>query len=160
MVSRISKKLATVWLPAIALVVTTFPVFADSHMKGGAAEPEPDAQIEIKQWKVGFILGGGGGEGTLIYQGKSYPLKIDGLRVGALAGIAKTDLTGSVFNLTKLEDIEGTYTAGEAAIAIAGGGKAWALKNSKGVVLKLSGKQLGIEVALDVAGMSVKLEDT
>ena len=57
------------------------------------------------------------------------------------------------------EDIEGTYTAGEAAIAIAGGGKAWALKNAKGVVLKLSGKQMGIEIALDVGGMSVKLKD-
>lgn len=155
MIGRISKKLVTLWVPAIALVFVTFPAFADSHTKD-----QPVAKIEIKQWKVGFIAGGGWGGGDLKYQGKSYPLKINGLRVGAVAGIAKTDLVGDVYNLTNPEDIEGTYTAAEAAIAVAGGGKAWALKNSKGVVLKLSGKQLGIEVALDVAGMSVKLEGT
>ena len=159
MIGRVAKKLVTLWLPAMALVVLTFPVFADSHMKGEAAEDEPVAKIEIKQWKVGFIAGGGWGSGELKYQDKSYPLKINGLRVGALVGIAKTDLVGDVYHLTKPEDIEGIYTAGEAAIAIAGGGKVWALKNSKGVVLKLSGKQMGIEIALDVAGMSVKLKD-
>ena len=154
METKIWKKLAIFWLPAIALAVLAFPVFAGSHTK----KAEPVATIEIKQWKVGFIAGGGWGGGELKYKGKAYPLKIKGLRVGAVAGVAKTDLIGDVYHLTKPEDIEGTYTAGEAAIAIAGGGKVWALKNSKGVVLKLSGKQLGIEVALDVAGMSVELE--
>ncbi len=154
----IFSKLVTLWVPAIALVLFAFPALAGSHMEEEAAEEEPVAKIEIRQWKVGFIAGGGWGNGALIYQDKIYPLKIKGLRVGALAGVAKTDLIGDVYHLTQPEDIEGTYTAGEAAIAVAGGGKAWALKNSKGVVLKVSGKQLGIEVALDLAGMSVKLE--
>ena len=158
MKSRISSKLVTLWVPAIALVLFAFPALAGSHMQEEAAEDKPVGKIEIRQWKVGFIAGGGWGGGALIYQDKTYPLKIKGLRVGAVAGIAKTDLVGDVFHLTKPEDIEGTYTAGEAAIAVAGGGKAWALKNSKGVVLKISGKQLGIEIALDVAGMSIELE--
>ncbi len=154
MIGRMSEKLATLWVPAIALVVLTFPAFAGSHM-----EEEPVAKIEIKQWKVGFIAGGGWGGGDLKYQGKSYSLKIKGLRVGAVAGVAKTDLLGDVYHLNKPEDIEGTYTAAEAAIAVAGGGKVWALKNAKGVVLKIEGKQMGIEVALDIAGMSVELKD-
>ena len=154
MIGTMLKKLVTLWLPAIALVALTFPAFAGSHMK-----EEPVAKLEIKQWKVGFIAGGGWGGGKLKYQGESYPLKIKGLRVGAVAGVAKTDLLGDVYHLTKPEDIEGTYTAGEAAIAVAGGGKVWVLKNAKGVVLKIEGKQMGIEVALDVAGMSVELKD-
>ncbi len=155
MIGRMSMKLARFWLPAIALAVLAFPVFAGSHMKD-----EPVGKIEIKQWKVGFILGGGWGSAELKFQGKTYPLKINGLRVGAVAGVAKTDLVGDVYHLNEPGDIEGTYTAGEAAIAVAGGGKAWALKNAKGVVLKVSGKQMGIEIALDVGGMSVKLENS
>ena len=111
MIGRMTKNLVTLWLPAMALVVLMFPVFADSHIKN-----EPVAKIEIKQWKVGFIIGGGGGSGALTYQGKSYPLKIEGLRIGAVVGVAKADLRGDVYHLTKPEDIEGTYTAAPAAV--------------------------------------------
>ena len=158
MIGRMSKRLVTIWLPAIALVFLTAPAFAAGHMEE-AAEPEPDAQIKLKQWKVGFILGGGGGKGKLLYQGKEHRLKINGLRVGAVVGVARTDLEGNVYHMAKLEDIEGIYHAAEAAIAVTGGGKVWALKNSKGVVLKLEGKQLGVELAVDYGGMSVKLRD-
>ena len=159
MVRRTSNKLIAFWLPAIALLFLASPIFAAGHMEEKAEEAKPDAKIEIKQWKVGFILGGAGGKGKLIYQGQEHRLKINGLRVGAVVGVARTDLIGNVYHLTKLEDIEGIYHAAEAAIAVTGGGKVWALKNKKGVVLKLEGKQLGIELAIDYAGMSVKLRD-
>ncbi len=161
MIVRMSKKLVTIWLPAIALVFFTSPGFAAGHMEKEAAqaEPEPVAKIKLKQWKVGFILGGGGGKGKLLYEGEEHRLSINGLRVGAVIGVARTDLEGDVYHMTKLEDIEGIYHAAEAAIAVTGGGKVWALKNSKGVVLKLEGKQLGIELAVDYGGMSVKLRD-
>ena len=55
-------------------------------------------------------------------------------------------------------DIEGTYTAGQASVAVAGGEKVAELKNSKGVVLKVKGKQVGLELALDLSGMEVKLK--
>ena len=166
MTGRFATKLVTIWLPAIAFVFATSPVLSSSHMGEESAQEEevvqeekPDATLEIKKWKVGFILGGGGGKGKLIYDGEEHRLKISGLRIGAIVGIAHADLIGDVYNLTKPEDIEGTYTAVGAAIAIAGGGKVWKLKNSKGVVLKLEGKQLGIELALDVGGMSITLRD-
>ncbi len=165
MVGIFSKSLVMGWLFALALVIGTFPVFATGHMEEEQAteeaveEQEPDATIELKQWKVGLILGGGGGKGKLHYQDETHRLKISGLHIGAVIGIARADVMGGVYNLEKLEDIEGTYTASEAAIAVAGGGKVWKLKNSKGVLLKLEGKQLGIELALDVGGVSVKLRD-
>ena len=158
--SRLSTKLLPVCLFAIACVFAASPVFAAGHMEEQeVATEEPDAKIEIKQWKVGFIVGGGGGKGKLMHEGKEHRLKINGLRVGAVIGVAKTDLIGNVYNLSKPEDIEGIYHAAGAAIAVAGGGKVWALKNKKGVVLKLEGKQLGIELAIDYSGMSVKLRD-
>ena len=118
----------------------------------------PDAKIEIKQWKVGFIVGVGGGDGTLTYKGKSYPLSISGLRVGATVGVATADLVGDVHNLKAVKDIAGTYSAAQAAIAIGGGAKVWTLENQNGVTLKLKGKQVGVELALDVGGMKLKLK--
>jgi len=118
----------------------------------------PDATIEIKQWKVGFIVGVSGGGGTLTYKGKSYPLSIEGLRVGATIGAATADLVGDVHNLKNLKDIEGTYSAAQAAIAVGGGAKTWTLENQNKVTLKLKGKQVGIEVALDVGGMELKMK--
>ncbi|MDJ0863940.1 MAG: hypothetical protein QNJ82_17100 [Gammaproteobacteria bacterium] len=165
MVGRFVESLVMSWLFALALLVGTSPVFATAHMEEEQAaeeaveEQEPDATIELKQWKVGLILGGGGGKGKLHYQGETHRLKIGGLHIGAVIGIARADVEGGVYNLEKLEDIEGTYTATEAAIAVTGGGKVWKLKNSKGVVLRLEGKQLGIELALDVGGVSVRLRD-
>jgi len=118
----------------------------------------PDAKIEISQWKVGFIVGVSGGKGTLTYKGKSYPLSIKGLRVGATIGAATADLVGDVHNLKNLKDIEGTYSAAQAAIAVGGGAKTWTLENQNKVILKLKGKQVGIEVALDVGGMELKMK--
>ena len=48
--------------------------------------------------------------------------------------------------------------AGQAGVAVAGGGKVAELKNSKGVVLKVKGKQIGLELAaesVDVTAGSV-----
>ncbi len=118
----------------------------------------PDAKIEISQWKVGFIVGVSGGKGTLTYKGKSYPLSIKGLRVGATVGVAGADLVGDVYNLKNVKDIEGTYSAAQAAIAVGGGAKAWTLENQNKVTLNLTGKQVGLEVALDIGGMKLKLK--
>ena len=153
MTRRMSKKLIAILLPAFALVTLALPVFGGSHMKD-----EPAATIKIKNWNVGFVLGYGGGKGTMTFQGKSYPLKIDGLRVGAAAGIAKANLKGDVYNLTKPEDIEGDYSAGAASAAVVVGGKVWSLENKKGVVIKLKGEEKGIELALDISGMTIKLK--
>ena len=139
----------------IAVVLLVSLGWAGSAM---AQSGTPDAKIEIKQWKVGFIVGVSGGGGTLTYKGKSYPLSIKGLRVGATIGAATADLVGDVHNLKNLKDIEGTYSAAQAAIAVGGGVKTWTLENQNKVTLKLKGKQVGIEVALDVGGMELKLK--
>ena len=118
----------------------------------------PDAKIEISKWKVGFIVGVSGGSGTLTYKGKSYPLSIKGLRVGATAGVSAVDLAGNVYNLKDVKDIEGTYSAAQAAIAVVEGVKVWRLENDKKVTMNLKGKQTGLEVAFDIGGMQIKLK--
>lgn len=130
-----------------------------------APEPSPapeaaagPATIEFEIYKAGFIVGVSGGRGTLHFEGRGHPLKIGGVSVGATAGVSKAELTGSVANLQSLADIEGTYTATQAGIALGGGEKITRLKNSRGVVLEVRGKQIGIEVSLDLNGLEITLE--
>jgi|GEM_PF-290720 len=125
----------------------------------GVPQEEPSATVEIKQWQVGFILGGAGGSGELHFKGKSYPLEISGVNLGATVGITKADLVGEAYNLKKPEDIDGAYGQAGASVAFVGGEKVWTLKNrTTGVTLRLHGKQKGLELALNVGGMNISLK--
>jgi lipid-binding SYLF domain-containing protein len=117
-----------------------------------------DGAIELTLYKAGFIVGGSGGSGTLKFKGKQYPVDIGGVSLGATIGVSKAELIGEVYNMKQASDIEGTYSAVQAGVAVAGGGKVAELKNSKGVVLKVKGKQVGLELALDLSGMQVSLK--
>jgi hypothetical protein len=113
--------------------------------------------VHIKIIKVGFIVGVGGGHGTLTYQGRSYRLSVGGVSVGTI-GIAGATLAGTAYNLHSPADIAGTYAAASGSIAIVGGPKVATLQNEKGVILKLHGVQLGLEASLSLGGMTVVLK--
>jgi hypothetical protein len=133
-------------------------VAAGTLLSASTASTKPAGTIEFTLYKAGFIVGGSGGSGTLTFQGKEYKLKIGGVSLGATIGVSKAELIGEVYDLKTPSDIEGTYTAGQGSVAVAGGAKVAQLKNSKGVVLKVKGKQIGLEVALDLSGMEVSLD--
>ncbi len=133
-------------------------LFAALSFTAPASAQTPSGTIEFKVFKVGFIIGAGGGQGTLHYQGQRYPLNIGGVSLGATIGISSADLVGEVYNLTNVADIQGTYSAVSAGVAIAGGGMTARLKNSRGVVLKVRGKQIGLELSFDLGGLSINLE--
>ena len=119
----------------------------------------PSATIAIQKWKVGFIAGVSTGSGVMTYQGKEYPLDIGGIRVGATVGIARADLEGEVYGLKDPKDIEGEFVAAQAAIAVIAGENVWRLKNSgNDVLLRLHGKQKGLDLSLDLGGMTIKLK--
>ena len=117
-----------------------------------------NATIELEIYKAGFIVGGSGGSGTLKLDGKSYPLSIGGVSLGATIGFSKAQLIGTVRNINKASDIEGTFSAGTAGVAVAGGPKVAELKNSKGVELSVKGQQVGLEFSVDLSGMEIKLK--
>ncbi len=123
-----------------------------------AAAQTPSGTIEFGVFKAGFIVGAGGGSGTLFYQGQSYPLNIGGISLGLTIGVSKAQLHGEVYNLTNPADIQGTYNAVSASYAFVGGGKTASIKNSRGVVLKVRGKQVGLDLNLSLGGLSINLE--
>ena len=110
---------------------------------GQTAAQAGSGAVAIEIYKAGFIVGVSGGKGTLNFAGTTYKLGVGGVSLGATIGASKAELIGEAENINKPSDIEGTYTAIQAGVAAAGGSKVAQLKNSKGVVLKLRGKQIG-----------------
>ena len=144
MFARVIKCGAAVLAAALMLVVVALPSFADT------------GSVRIHVTKAGFIVGVGGGTGTLSFHGKSYPLSIGGLSVGTF-GAASADVVGRAYNLRRPEDIAGTYTAIGAGVAVAGGATAARLQNEKGVILEVRGRQVGLEVSVNLSGMRVSM---
>lgn len=120
-----------------------------------AQRQSSDIQIDIVSG--GFILGASGGSGTLIYGGRRYRLSIGGVSLGATIGLARARLGGRAYNLRRLSDIEGTYTAADVGFAVIGGRKVARLTNGRGVVLQLRGRQVGLEATADLSGMRISL---
>ncbi|HVE49560.1 MAG TPA: hypothetical protein VNG69_08095 [Casimicrobiaceae bacterium] len=127
-------------------------------VNGVFAQPKGDAKIELEIFKAGFIVGGSGGSGQIMYKGRTYPLNVGGVSLGATIGITKAELVGEVYNLKRIEDLAGTYTAAQAGFAVAGGEKVADLRNSKGVQIKVRGKQVGLALEADLAGLKLELK--
>jgi type V secretory pathway adhesin AidA len=112
--------------------------------------------VHLRIIKAGFIVGAGGGSGTLIYNGQRYRLSVGGVSVGTI-GIATARLAGVAHNLRSPQDIAGVYQSAGAGVAIVGGPKVARLQNANGVVLELHGVQLGLEANLSLGGMTIAL---
>ena len=107
--------------------------------------------------KAGFIVGIGGGSGTLNFRGRNYRLSIGGINVGTI-GASAVDLVGTASNLRTAGDIVGTYTQGSAALAIVGGGRVATLQNANGVIIRVRGPAIGLEASLSLSGMTISMQ--
>jgi lipid-binding SYLF domain-containing protein len=113
--------------------------------------------VRVQVVKAGFIFGVGGGSGVLIYEGRRYPLSVRGISIGATVGASRTELVGRAYNLRRVTDIAGTYTALGGGVAVAAGVAGVRLQNAKGVVLELRGREVGLEIAANLSGVQVNL---
>jgi hypothetical protein len=134
---------------AAALVLLALP--SVSHAQSGTT-----GTVHFRVSKAGFIVGVGGGTGTLTFHGKTYPLRVDGMSLGTI-GAASATLTGKAYNLRSPTDIAGTYTTVSGSIAAAGGVKIARLQNQNGVVLDLQGRQAGFEASFSLSGVTVSM---
>ena len=133
---------------AVAAAVTLASLSTQSHAQTGT--------VHLRIIKAGFIVGAGGGSGTLIYNGQRYRLSVGGVSVGTI-GIASARLSGVAYNLHSPQDIAGVYESAGAGVAVVGGPKVARLQNANGVVLQLHGVQLGLEANLSLGGMTITL---
>jgi len=134
----------------VALAATVTPVL-------GAPSWAAPGRVQLEIAHGGFIVGVGGGRGTLVFKGRRYPLSVGVLSLGATIGASKADLVGRAYNLRRASDIAGTYTAVGAAVAAGGGVSGIRLQNAKGVVLDLRGRNTGLEFNASVSGVQIGL---
>src|ERR1700726_940856 len=74
------------------------------------------------------------GSGTLTYQGRQYPFRLDGLSVVDV-GVTRVTGSGRVHNLHNVANFSGNYVSIAAGATVAGGGSVTNLRNQNGVVI-------------------------
>jgi hypothetical protein len=122
------------------------------------AAPADSGQIWLWELKGGWFIGGSAGGGTLLFHGRRYPLSVGGVSAGLVFGGSETRLQGTVSNIRSPSDVAGVYGAAGAGVAIGVGARVIILKNEKGAVLRLSGRQIGLLANADVSGLVIGLQ--
>lgn len=118
---------------------------------------KPDGTIEFTGGSVAAGIGFSWGSGTLHYKGKKYPIKIDGLSVGAV-GASKVSLSGKVYDLKKIEDFDGNYTGVGAGATVGGGGSVLAMRNQNGVTIEAVSTTQGLSLSIGAGGADLKIK--
>ena len=116
-----------------------------------------DGSISFSVIKAGIVIGGSAGSGTLVFQGRAYPIGIGGLSYGFTFGASETRFRGTVSNIHTPSDVAGVYAAGNVGAAVGRGAQAIVLANPKGAVLTLTGSSVGAIVSADLNGLVITL---
>ena len=122
-----------------------------------AQDKKPSATVELSEGQVAVGIGYTWGGGTLMYKGRKHPLKVEGLSVGEI-GIVRATASGDVFDLKKLEDFPGNYTAAGAEATAGGGAGVTVMRNQNGVVIHLKSTTQGASVKLAASGVRLTLK--
>ena len=109
------------------------PAFADS------------GTIRLTIFKGGWIMGGSGGSGTLASTENATQLGVGGIGQASPSAARRRRSPGRVTHIRRASDVEGVYGAASAGGAIVRGAGTIVLRNEKGAVLELSGRQNGTD---------------
>jgi len=142
---NLSSKLRAVFVALSVLIGLTTAAVADS------------GTISFEVIKGGWFIGGQGGSGTLVFQGRRYPITIGGISAGLVFGGSVTRFRGSVTNIRRASDVAGVYGAAGAGGAAIVGAQIITMRNEKGAVLRLTGQQIGLQLNLDLSGLAISV---
>jgi hypothetical protein len=142
---RLAGSAGTVAMALMLLVACTTSVKVGPEAVAGLS---PDATIDMQEVQAAFLASGGGGDGTLFYQGKAYPFTIGGLGVGGI-GASTLSASGEVYKLSSLSQFPGAYAQARYGFALGNksGGDLW-LQNGSGVIMHLHAKREGLMLTL------------
>jgi hypothetical protein len=120
------------------------------------AAAAPDGRLSLTGGAVAVGIGYVWGSGDLDFGGVAHKVSVSGLSIVDV-GAAKISAAGSVYNLKKISDFDGTYTTFAAGATIAGGGGAAYLRNQNGVVIRLDSTTEGLRFNLSASGVTLKI---
>jgi hypothetical protein len=121
-------------------------------LAGVSSAQAKKATLTLSDGSVAAGIGFSWGKGTLAYAGKTYPVKVEGLSVGEI-GITRATASGTVSNLTKLDDFSGNYVAVSGGATAAGGAGVAVMQNQNGVVIELQSTTQGASLKLAAEGL-------
>jgi len=120
--------------------------------------PPPSGTVTMHMFQGALLASGSGGDGSLNFQGRSYPFSIKGGGIGGI-GASTIDATGEVYHLNNVSQFPGNYVQGRVGFAVgdASAGDLW-LQNDAGVVMRLKAQRSGLMLSLggDVMVISMK----
>ncbi len=118
----------------------------------------PDGTVDMNEVQVAYIGSGGGGSGTLYYQGQVYPFTVAGLGIGGI-GASTIDAAGEVYKLNNIAQFPGAYAQGRYGFALGNrsGGDLW-LQNESGVIMHLKAKREGLMLSLGGDAVAISLK--
>ncbi|MBX5154739.1 hypothetical protein HJB77_00120 [Rhizobium lentis] len=145
------KNSSTIRSVAAAVIAAAGVSFAGSaHADSGT--------ISFSVYKAAFFVGGTGGEGTLTFHGRHYPITVGGISGGLAFGASKTNFHGTVRHIRRAQDVTGVYGAAGGGGAVGKGAQMIVMTNEKGAELELSGKQVGLQVNADLSGITITVK--
>lgn len=105
-----------------------------------------------------FVAGYGAGDGTLTFNGQTYPFRLIGSVIGP-GGADHITASGEVYKLNAVTDFPGRYTQGSGAAGLSrsGNGQLW-LQNSAGVIMHLYSTSNGVLLSLGKEEVLIRLE--
>lgn len=142
------------WLAAVTLLALAVST------PGAAQQKAPSGSISVEGWRLSFIGSIGGANGTLRYGGRTRKFDVTGLGIGGF-GISSFEATGTVYDLTRIEDFVGTYANIRSGITVGDqsmGGPLW-LQNEHGVRLEVKPVTQGLQLNLGADGLIVTWDD-
>jgi hypothetical protein len=145
------------WTITVALIVWISSGLLEARLV--TAQDVPNGTIELSGGSLAAGIGYTWGTGRLVYEGKEYPLKLDGLSL-LNVGLSSYTASGAVYNLTKLSDINGTYTSASEGSkgTIAGGAPTVTMKNPQGVLIQMTTTHQGVAFNLGPNGVTLSMQ--
>ncbi len=139
-------------LGAVAAIVVIEPAMAQQK-QCPEVEPVLAGTVEGKMWAAGLIIGARWGEGTLtLKDGTVRKFDTSGAKLLDL-GVAEMEYTGNVYNLNRIEDFTGDYSAVSEGLTLVKGLTGSALlTNKKCVYIELDAKSAGIKISAPAPG--------
>ncbi|GAN69714.1 hypothetical protein [Acetobacter orleanensis] len=138
-----------------ALTFSSISTMPAAHAADAMGSPTAKITISAKSADVG--IGYTWGDGKLTYGGHTYKFSITGGTIAAV-GFSKIEGKGTVYNLHRLQDFNGTYGAAHGEATLGNGLGGAVLENKNGVRIKIETATKGARLASSAEGLTLTLE--
>ena len=131
-------------------------VFLTACFLAASAQAQSTATLTFHGRTAALGVGFAWGAATLEFEGKTYPVRVDGFVLGGV-GTASVEAKGEVTGLTRAEDLSGDFTAVATGVTVGRGSGRFVMRNDKGVRIELDGTASGLQLGVGPRGITFEV---